>query len=336
MANPLQVQNTRFSEPSSHINGRKNQMLSTEGIGGSTRINALLWTRGAPGGYDEWATGLGLDEWTWCKVEPYFRRLENSLSHKDSPERGHDGAATYIPTHVRGFVAPWHALTLGTKDLFPCNTSHGLLSGLNSEPSLPASDRDVIINWCILSVDQAAKRLGLPLGQDCNSPSASSMGLFDLEMTIHPNGRRASAYNTYLNKKLALSRRQHLTICTGVVVSKLDVDEQAGLVRGVHFQSRGKNPGPDVYVRARREVIVCSGALGTPQILLLSGIGPRSQLDALMITVKKDLPVRTVPKVSSRLSVANHCRVHKHLGRCHSTRPLRVRHHALLAQIRDA
>jgi choline dehydrogenase-like flavoprotein len=117
------------------------------------------------------------------------------------------------------------------------------------------------------------------------------MGLFNLDMAIHPNGQRASAYNTYLDKKLALNRRQRLTVCTGVVVSKLDVDEHAGLVRGVHFQSLGKDIGSTVYVRARREVIVCSGAICTPQILLLSGIGPRSQLEALEVPVKKDLPV---------------------------------------------
>lgn len=143
----------------------------------------------------------------------------------------------------------------------------------------------------ISSVDHAAKRLGLPVGQDCNSPSAPSMGLFNLDMAIHPNGQRASAYNTYLNKKLALNRQKHLTVCTGVVVSRLEVDEHAGLVRGVHLQSLSKDTESTVYVRARREVIVCSGTICTPQVLLLSGIGPRSQLDSLKIPVKKDLPV---------------------------------------------
>lgn len=147
----------------------------------------------------------------------------------------------------------------------------------------------------ISSVERAAKKLGLPLDQDCNSPSAPSMGLFNLDMAIHPNGQRASAYNTYLNKKLALNRRKHLTVCTGVVVSKLDVDEHAGLVRGVHIQSLGKDGEDTVYVQAKREVIICSGAICTPQILLLSGIGPQSQLDALEVPLKKELPVWTTP-----------------------------------------
>ena len=165
------------------------------------------------------------------------------------------------------------------------------MSGQHSEPDFLQLHGIERLTGGISSVNQAAKNVGLPVGQDCNSPSASSMGLFNLDMAIHPNGQRASAYNTYLDKKLALNRRQRLTVCTGVVVSKLDVDEHAGLVRGVHFQSLGKDMGSTVYVRARREVIVCLGAICTPQILLLSGIGPRSQLEALEVPVKKDLPV---------------------------------------------
>lgn len=91
MGDPLQAQTTRYSEPLNAINGRRNQIVSAEGIGGSSRINAMLWTRGVPGGYEEWATALGLDEWSWEKVEPYFRRMENALSYPHSPERGHNG-----------------------------------------------------------------------------------------------------------------------------------------------------------------------------------------------------------------------------------------------------
>lgn len=138
------------------------------------------------------------------------------------------------------------------------------------------------------SVEKAAKKLGLAIGQDCNNPNSSSMGLFDLDMAIHPNGYRASAYNTYLTKRLALSRRRHLTICTGVIVSGLDIDN--GLVRGVHFKT-ADDSSETMFVQAKREVIVCSGAICTPQILMLSGIGPRDQLQSLDIPVKKELPV---------------------------------------------
>jgi len=84
-------------------------------------------------------------------------------------------------------------------------------------------------------------------------------------------------------------------IGTGVIVSRLDIDGPAGLVKGVHIQpSQGAANDKSLSVKARREVILCSGAICTPQILLLSGIGPKvpeSQTqDNLDIPIVKELP----------------------------------------------
>lgn len=118
------------------------------------------------------------------------------------------------------------------------------------------------------------------------------MGLFDLDMAIDKNGHRVSTYKAFLDKKTAIQRQKHLTVCTGVVVSRLDIDEQAGLARGVYIRRVSRDVSDeDLYVQAKREVIVCSGAVCSPQIMLLSGIGPKDQLEAHGITVKKELPV---------------------------------------------
>lgn len=91
MGDPLQVQSTRYSEPMPGANGRRNRLWTAEGVGGASRINAMLLTRGVPTGYQEWPEGFGLDEWGWDKVEPYFRKSENATAHPDSSHRGHDG-----------------------------------------------------------------------------------------------------------------------------------------------------------------------------------------------------------------------------------------------------
>lgn len=96
MGDPLQAQLSRYSEPIQSVNGRRNRMITAEGVGGASRINAMLWTRGVPGGYEEWATDLGLDDWAWDKVEPCFRKIENVLSRSTSSERGHDGKHLYL------------------------------------------------------------------------------------------------------------------------------------------------------------------------------------------------------------------------------------------------
>lgn len=72
----LQVQSTIWSEPIHGANERSNRLWAVNGIGGASRLNAMLWTRGSPGNYTAWGD-MGLTEWTWDKVEPYFKRIEN-------------------------------------------------------------------------------------------------------------------------------------------------------------------------------------------------------------------------------------------------------------------
>jgi choline dehydrogenase-like flavoprotein len=89
----LQVQSTIWSEPIHGAYGRTNRLWAVNGIGGASRLNAMLWTRGSPGCYTEWSD-MGLKDWAWDKVEPYFRRLENVTWTLDKPQsevRGHSG-----------------------------------------------------------------------------------------------------------------------------------------------------------------------------------------------------------------------------------------------------
>ncbi|KAH9904750.1 hypothetical protein F4778DRAFT_770105 [Xylariomycetidae sp. FL2044] len=250
LGSPLQVQGTRFIEPMPDANGRINRLWTAEGLGGASRINAMLLTRGVPAGYNEWAEKYGLDEWTWDQVEPYFKKSENALAHADSNWRGHNG-----PIKI--------------KQSFPS------------------------FQWAKY-MEKAARELGLPVENDYNNPSAPVSALFRLDITIDENGRRVSAYRAFLNKDLAVRRRKHLTVCTGAVASRLDIDGQSGRVRGVNIRSSLSNTAAatgDTFVVARREVIISSGALGSPLVLMRSGIGLRDQLEPLDIAVKNELPV---------------------------------------------
>ncbi|ETS76742.1 hypothetical protein PFICI_12129 [Pestalotiopsis fici W106-1] len=255
MGAPLQVQESRFTEPIPNANGRINRMWTAEGLGGASRINAMLLTRGAPGGYNEWADKYGLKDWSWEHVEPYFEKIENAKAHANSDWRGHAGP-------------------------------------LNVKQSLPS------FKWFDY-IGTAAEALGLPIENDYNDPSAPAMGLFRLDMTIDDQGKRVSAYSAFLNKQTATQRQNHLTVCTGVVASHLDID-QTGTVRRVYFcpvetkrnQPRDKTESMP-YVNVRREVIICSGAVCSPLVLMRSGIGPQDQLEAQGIPITKELPVGT-------------------------------------------
>lgn len=90
MGDALQVQSARWTEPLTSAYSRKNQLWTAEGIGGASRINAMLWTRGSPGDYTAWSE-LGLRDWAWDRVEPYFRRIENASPHSKSNSHGLTG-----------------------------------------------------------------------------------------------------------------------------------------------------------------------------------------------------------------------------------------------------
>ncbi|KAK2613228.1 hypothetical protein N8I77_000152 [Diaporthe amygdali] len=234
LGDPLQVQSTRWSEPIPEANGRRVRIWTAEGLGGASRINAMLMTRGCRADYVAWSKELGLSDWGWEQVEPYFRKIENAVERPDSQTRGHNG-----PVEARANKLPFE--------------------------------------WGPY-IEKSFQKVGVPLGGDCNGPEAPAMGLFHVEAAIDKRSRRISAFQAFLGKRIAKERLDRLTVCTGAIVSRLDVDGPSGLVRGVHIQSSqaGKN-ATSFFVQARKEVILCSGAICTPQILLLSGIGPRSR-----------------------------------------------------------
>ncbi|KAK8043983.1 hypothetical protein PG993_004007 [Apiospora rasikravindrae] len=234
----LQVQGDRWTEPMPGANRRRNRLWAVEGIGGASRMNAMLWTRGYPGDYAAWSE-LGLQEWSYEKLEPYFRKMENVVDHVGSTARGREG-------------------------------------------SLP--DRAHRIPF-----QEAAHKLGLRPGQDINDPAAPAMAFFELDVAIDKHGNRVSALSAYLNKTTVYQRRNHLAVCTGAVASRLEADTQAGIITRVHFRS-SEAPHKEYFVKARREVIVCAGAACTPQLLLLSGIGPSDPTKKLGIPIVKELP----------------------------------------------
>jgi choline dehydrogenase len=128
-------------------------------------------------------------------------------------------------------------------------------------------------NWL-----DAAAELGLPVTDDFNGPHPEGFGCY--QVTIR-EGLRRSAADAFLRPAL---RRGNVRLETGAWVSKIRFEQ--GRAVGVDYV-RG---GTAAYAAAGREVILCAGAVNSPQLLQLSGIGPAATLSAAGITPLRDNP----------------------------------------------
>jgi choline dehydrogenase len=119
---------------------------------------------------------------------------------------------------------------------------------------------------------------GCPGSDDLSGEQQHGVGWPDLAIA---DGERVSAADGYLRPALG---RPNLTVYTGCLVTRLEVERDR--CRGVSYLREGR-PGS---VRASGEVVLSAGAIGTPQLLMLSGIGPARQLRAVGIDPIVDHP----------------------------------------------
>ena len=126
---------------------------------------------------------------------------------------------------------------------------------------------------------QAAQQAGHPKSDDFGGPSPHGAGAYDF--TIR-NGRRVSASGAFLRQAL---HRPNLRVVTQAQALCLNWDAN-GRVQGIDVLHRGKK----IILRAEREMLLCGGAINSPQLLMLSGIGPAAALQAQGLQVRVDLP----------------------------------------------
>jgi 4-pyridoxate dehydrogenase len=126
---------------------------------------------------------------------------------------------------------------------------------------------------------EAGQLAGWPVTDDPNG--ADLVGFGDSQWTIR-NGRRASASAAYLKPVL---QRRNLTLRTDARATRVTL--RGTHATGVEFVHRGTT----VHAEAKREVILCGGVFNSPQLLMLSGIGPAEHLKEVGIAPLIDLPV---------------------------------------------
>ena len=125
---------------------------------------------------------------------------------------------------------------------------------------------------------EAGRQAGYAVSADLNGERQEGFGWFD--MTVK-GGVRWSTANAYLRPAM---KRPNLTVLTHALASRIAFHGRRAI--GIHYR-RGER---DHLAKAKREVILCGGAINSPQLLKLSGIGPAAELRALGIDVVADRP----------------------------------------------
>ncbi len=231
---PLGIYNWNYNTvPQPGLNGRCGFQPRGKVMGGSSSVNAMVYTRGNRLDYDNWAA-QGNPGWAFEDVLPFFKRAENNECFGADAYRGTGG---------------------------PLNVSY-----LRS-PSP--------INQAFL---EACTEQGVPQTKDYNG--ASQFGCGPAQVT-QKNGERWSAAKAYITPHLG---RPNLTVITQAHTQRIVMEGKRAV--GAEFSKDGQKQ----QVMAKREVILSGGAYGSPQILMLSGIGPAAHLKQHGIALVHDLP----------------------------------------------
>jgi choline dehydrogenase len=119
----------------------------------------------------------------------------------------------------------------------------------------------------------ACAALGIPFCETMNEPTVSAVGCMRTESTIDEHGRRRSTFDCFLPAALVKARSANLKLCPSTIVASITFENSDEGLRatGVILEEDQDTLvlRPPCRVQAKREVILCAGAIATPQLLLL-------------------------------------------------------------------
>ena len=241
------------TEPDPGLNGRRLRYPRGKVLGGCSSINGMIYMRGQARDYAQWAQLTGDDTWSWDNVLPAFRRHEDHWRLDAS----HTADADFQRLHGHrslGSTGEWRV-------------------------------EKQRLRWDVLDAfAQAAQQAGIAATSDFNRGCNEGVGYFEVNQKSGWRWNTAKAF-----VRPTCYGRANFAMWTSAQATRLLTERQADGQRrctGVQV-CRGQEL---VTVRATREVLLCAGAVNSPQLLQLSGIGPAALLRQHGIEVVADLP----------------------------------------------
>jgi choline dehydrogenase-like flavoprotein len=238
------------SQPEPALGNSTFPVLVAKVLGGGSVINGMIYDRGSAADYDAWEA-LGNKGWGWSGMKPYFVKGTTFQPPSDAV--------------AEGYNITWDPATYG----------NGPLKVSITDAQYP----DVKDYW------KAWKATGVHVPVDGNNGEAYGPSWFGNTMD-KTTGRRAHARYAYIDP---ISERTNLKIITKTTAQKIIFDEGKGPMKAVGVQITDDATNKISIVYAKKEVVLAAGAIQTPKLLQLSGVGPRSVLEAAGVEVKVEL-----------------------------------------------
>ncbi|KII88352.1 hypothetical protein PLICRDRAFT_175951 [Plicaturopsis crispa FD-325 SS-3] len=236
-------------------------------LGGSSGLNFMTYGRASSAEYDAWAT-LGNSNWTWNSLLPYFKKSEDVTP----------GESGIFPEGTTKRSAHFKARASGPPGNDPAfqGKSGPLKIGFNTKATFTT---DLLYPYA-----QSFVNAGSFVNDDPDSGNGT--GIFQSARSVDPaiNQRSYSASAFFAPNQ----HRQNLLVLTGAQATKVFTSKRNGSVVATGVQMSAG--GTTYAVNATKEVILSAGAIKTPQLLELSGIGDSSILQRYNISTVIDLP----------------------------------------------
>ena len=237
------------------LNGRRLRYPRGKVLGGCSSINGMIYIRGQARDYDSWGAGDGFGAnpgWSWAECLPNFLKHEDFYQGADAMH-----AAPGFDASGRCAGGEWRV------------------------------ERQRL-RWDVLDAfAEAAQQAGIPHSDDFNRGDNEGVGYFHVNQKA---GVRWNATKAFLRP--AQQARKNLQVWTGAQVGRVLTELREGAPTAVGIEALPVHGAPPVqaHVKPGGEVILAAGAIGTPQILQLSGIGDPALLMPLGIAVVHALP----------------------------------------------
>jgi len=223
-------------------------------LGGSSCLNAMVYIRGHPLDFERWDEEIkqgeddGVLDWSYKGVLPYFKKAQTSKTTIRNPE----------VDSYKGFSGP-------------LEVTNGRDLSIKGSVSQPSPLFDVFV--------EAGKQAGYRATDDFNGYSQEGFGPMD--QTVRSDGVRCSTAKAYLRP--AADNNDNLEVMHESMARRIiwDDDDKTKAV-GVEYED--EKTGEIRRIMAEKEVICCLGAIGTPQLLQVSGVGDGERLKSVGVS----------------------------------------------------